>query len=281
MLWEKAKYLIIIFFLLLNILLAALLFREESRYTLSDEQDRAIRSVFRQHNINTYTRLVRRFKPMRRLAVSGFFYDMERIVSVLFSDPSSVEKIADSRREIYANGEGRLVLSNGFISFSYLYDGGELSLPSREEAAALCEAFIKKNYPDFVLDVRADFDDGYRFRYSQVYEKYVVYGNFIEFFVDGNGIRHIDMQYGEVIRFDGLEQEICSPDEALLTFTQHFRSIDREMPVIIDRMDIVYYQEVFSDKEYIPLQSTPYYRIFINNQEVPFLINAYTNICIN
>jgi hypothetical protein len=46
-------------------------------------------------------------------------------------------------------------------------------------------------------------------------------------------------------------------------------------------MDLVYYQLEIRSRESTALHATPYYRIFISDIDVPFLINAYTNVSIN
>ncbi len=124
-------------------------------------------------------------------------------------------------------------------------------------------------------------EEGYlRLSYKQMYNDYLIYGNFIDFLVTGNGIWQVEMQYGEVLNAED-PREICAPDEALLSFIQHLRFLQESRPVIIDGMDLIYYQEEFSAQEDAELSAVPYYRVFIQDNYVPFLINAYTNVCIN
>jgi hypothetical protein len=99
-----------------------------------------------------------------------------------------------------------------------------------------------------------------------------------------DGITQIDMQYGKVIEMSGIPGEICSPDEALLTFIQRVRSIWPELPLLITHMDLVYYQEEIRSRALdrgVTLHALPIYRIFIEDSEIPFKINAYTNTSIN
>ncbi len=45
-------------------------------------------------------------------------------------------------------------------------------------------------------------------------------------------------------------------------------------------MDIAYNQEEFSTQAGVELEAVPFYRVYVNDNYEPFLINAYTNVCI-
>jgi hypothetical protein len=152
---------------------------------------------------------------------------------------------------------------------------------SRETALSLCDSFIKEHYPHFIQDFVLPISGGFRLYYRELYREHLVYSNFIDFWVTENGITRVEMQYGEVTDYAGPSLEICSTDEALLTFIQRVRSIWPERPIEITRMDLVYYQEEIRARENAALRASPYYRIFIEDNEVPFMINAYTNTFIS
>jgi hypothetical protein len=276
----------LLFFVLLNIFLVFFLYQERRRYTLSPEQDQAIFSVFTQNRISGYSRLIRQYPPMRPLAVSGFDYDMDALLAMFFPFASdSPEHESSPNRDVYTHGDARLVISNGYISYDNIHGLGErLDILNRETALLTGDAFIARHYPHYVQDYVLAVPEGFRIFYRERYRDYIIHSNFIELLVTENGITQVDMQYGIVLEFSGLPREICSPDEALLTFIQRIRSIRPDMPVLITHMDLVYYKEEIRSRAHdtsVGLNASPYYRIFIEDNEVPFKINAYTNVCIN
>jgi len=91
-------------------------------------------------------------------------------------------------------------------------------------------------------------------------------------------IEQVDMQYSRPLRLAYLPREICGPDEALLTFLQRVRAHGSYPPLHITHMDIVYFQvESGVAPPGTVLYAEPFYRIFIQGQDEPFLINAFTN----
>jgi hypothetical protein len=292
MLWERAKNLIIIFLLILNLLLAALLFNEQNRFTLSAERERAVYSVLANNKITMYSELIRSYQPKRALRLSGYAYDTGSLLEMFFgtTDVSRTDDGSEPALQEYRDDKGRLTISNGYITYQRFNDptgsqAGEAV--TADEAAALCEEFISAFFPDYRLDdvandgiLEVTYDGYLRLVYRQVYDGYFVYRNFIDFLISGNGIEYIEMQFGESVEYDDLPREICAPDEALLTFVQRIRSAHPDTPIIINAMDIAYNQEEFSTQSGVELEAVPFYRVYIDDNYEPFLINAYTNVCI-
>jgi hypothetical protein len=274
------------FFFLLNVFLAFFLYREQRRHTITAEQDQAIFTVFRQNRISGYSRLIRHYRPMRPLAVSGFDYDMDFLLDIFFpGEPEHIKNPLNPNWEMYTYGDIWMVISNGYISYdnpSGLKGGSEVL--TRETAAALCDDFVSVYFPNYRQDYALTESKGIRLFYRELYRDYIIHSNFIEFLVTDAGITQVDMQYGTVIELSGLPREIYSPDEALLTFIQRVRSIWLDKPLLITHMDLVYYQEEIRSRALdrgVTLHATPIYRIFIEDSEVPFKIDAYTNVSIN
>jgi hypothetical protein len=280
MLWERAKNGMIIFFLLLNLLLAWFIYREENRYALTPERMQAIYDVLRANNINWYRRLDRSYAPMKSMQITGYSYNMEMLLPLFFEDISQVEKYLNEDKEIYLDGSAELIISNGYISFTRYWENNGQP-PEATTAKILCDTFIQANFPNYTADGVQETEEGVRVSYREMYQDYIVYGNFIEFLVTQDGIKQIDMQFGKVTGFSGPEREIAAPDEALLTFTQWMRNLDPDMPVTIHQMDIVYYQEEFSSQDNAFITATPYYRFFIQDRDMPFIVNAYNNTALN
>jgi len=282
--WDKAKNIVLIFFILLNIGLGVLLLIEHNRFTMSDEQERTIRAVLGQNNISMYTSPMRHFSPMRPLNVSGFYYDVDQIKGIFFAEPSEVVNEGDSSRYIFTGEDSQLIISNGFISFDTsqpygLRDLGRnitaISIPIAQE---ITRQFVDANLEDFVFDSVFYEDGQVRIVFRQIYRGQIVHSNFVEFFVTEYGIRQVDMQFGEILGHGGASFMIFSPDEALLTFAQRASGFFHGQPVVIIHMDLAYMPEyMVSDQEGTIYPATPFYRIFVVGNDRPFLINARTN----
>jgi len=273
--WERAKNYLLIFFILLNTALGLLLLQENRQYTMTGDQERHIRTVLNRYNISLYTLPLRRFPPMRPINITGFYYNHEEIVAMFFVYPQAVEYSYRFGSHFYAYGSSTLIISGGFIFYENPYGFGD--------GEGEINAFIAAHFPDFVPDSNFSIDGGYgrRLIYRQEYRGQLVHSNFIEFIVTDSGITQIEMQFGEILGFAGTPSAIFSPDEALLTFVQRVRHITLETPKTIRRIDLVYFQEYFSDQPSL-YHAVPFYRIFtICSGDRPYLINAFTNTIID
>ena len=296
--WERAKNYILVFFVLLNLGLGFLWFMEYDRYTMSAEQERIIRSILGRNNISMYTRPMRRSPPMSPLNVSGFYYDVDVLLEIFFNNPVQITRTDDRYEYEEDHGGGSpnsLVISNGFIfydntsPYGFRYSGRVLFLGNAaittNIATTLTDAFIENYFPDFVQDsvfYTSGEVPGVRVIYRQQYRGRLIHSNFIEFLVTNQGIRQIEMQFGQILGHGGTSRLIFAPDEVLLTFVQRIHHLAQEEPIVITHMDLVYFTEYFGSVQQGTINSAePFYRIFIQGSDRPFLINAYTNVIID
>jgi hypothetical protein len=285
--WEKAKNIILIAFVILNTGLAGLLFFEDRRYTLSDERINNINWVLSNNYINLYTRPMRRFAPMRHLDISGFYYDIPALLDIFFDNPQAVtqEEWGERHYVIYSKDENRrIIISNGWVSFDNAYElyenSSSMEAITREDAIAISDEFIETHFPDFVRDLVFNEigGNGVHIRYLQEYRGNLIYSNRIEFLVNANGIYWVEMQFGRVIGYGPEARMIFAPDEVLLTFMQRVWYQAQETPIFIRSMDIVYRKDYASNQEGHVYPAVPFYRIFVQDNDMPFLINAFTNV---
>ena len=284
--WERAKTFIILFFVLLNVSLFAILRLENRRYILTLEQEQAIRTVLYRNNISLETAIMRDHAPMRSLSISGFYYDEDELIAMFFDNPETVLRLSEEPY-LFTDGYSRLTISiNGFIEFinpqGFTRVAGTARMQDtpveQAEAEALSNAFIAQYFPDFRLDSVFPSDEGWRLYYRQVYRNYKIYTNIIQFLVTPIGIREIEMQFGRIEGFaTGPPRIIVSPDEALLAFIQHARNVLGNVPVSIVDMDRAFFQENSSTQRGLTHHAIPVYRISVYGFDMPFLINAYTN----
>ena len=285
--WERAKTIILIIFVLLNVLMGGLRFADYRRYWLTGEQERNIRIVLDRNNIQLYTDPLRRFTPMRPIEVSGFYYDEDFLLD-LFLYGADITRREYNWGLVFTTDDGRyLEKSNGFIFFE-MYENGTYyengQTVGRSFAAYLTGDFIGRHFPNFEIDIMFDAYDfhgnhGIRRIYRETYQGLLVYSNFIEFFITASGITQIEMQFGRVRgELQVPPRMIFPPDEVLLTFMQRFRHIATESPIFINRMDMVFVKLYHSDEVGSVSPAIPFYRIFIEGNDFPLLINAFTNV---
>ena len=282
--WEKAKSILLVMFVLLNIVLFGLTWAENRRYTLTSDRENQVRSVLARHDITVETDIIRQFPPMRALRISGYYYDHDELLAIFFEDPTLVTHSQTLFNDEFTKNEAELFISNGFITYinAARTCDGENKI-TRPQARVIGDAFISEHFPDFIYDenFHPHSDAGQLLVYHQFYRGHRIYSNFIELLVTAKGIAEADMQFGRVHGWYGPERVIFAPDEVLITFLQRVETL--RMPVTITNIDIVYFLEFIyaSDERDSLHQAIPFYRIFIEGFEMPFLINAYTNVSID
>jgi len=265
---------------------------------MTPAQERTILAVLQQNHIIMETRIMRQSPPMRTLNVSGHYYNIGLLLDIFF-DGSAIQT-ESLHHQYFFIGEtgGQLTISNGFIGYEnpngFRQNDSNSLMPiegdvSRAMAISYANSFINSYFPDFYIDVVFDDYDEYdnyihhigvRVIYRQQYRGRPIHSNFIELLVTPIGITQIEMQFGRVYEHVGMSRMIFAPDEVLLTFTQRVNalSLGEESTMIIVRMDLVYLQENASDIIGSMYPAEPFYRIFIEGKDVPFLINAFTNV---
>jgi hypothetical protein len=281
--WERAKNIILIAFVIVNVVLAGLLFFEDRRYTLSDERMRNIHTVLSNNYINLYLTPARRFAPMRHLDISGFYYDVPALLDIFFDEPHMVIRgDAEPGNYSFFYENRRMDITNGWVFFDNRYNLEENSYGeiSRDAAIAIADEFANEHFPDFVRDIVFDEfgGNGVHVRYLQEYREHLIYSNHIEVLVHYDGITWVEMRFGRVIGYGPESRRIFAADEVLLTFMQFVWYEARRNPMFIERMDIVYRKEYASNYEGNVYPAVPFYRIFVQGNDMPFLINAFTNV---
>ncbi|MCL2355747.1 MAG: hypothetical protein FWC70_01145 [Defluviitaleaceae bacterium] len=284
--WERAKNFILTAFILLNLGLAFLLHLENRRFALTGDRVSTINEVLANNNIHLYTSLIRRFPPMPHLDISGHYYDIDLLLEIFFGDADFFRRETETGHYIFeteGGAFGRLEILNGFVTFDKRDALGENSLAeiSRADAIGVSDEFIAEWFPDFVHDHIFDDFGGVRIIYRQEYRGRLIHSNYIDFFVTSRGVEWIEMQFGQIIGHSTGSRMIFAPDEVLLTFMQRVQHRAADTPYFISHIDIVYLQEYVSDERGSVYPAVPFYRIFVLDNDLEFLINAYTNTIIN
>ncbi len=274
--WKQAKNLVIIFLIIVNVTLFIINYYNDKQYHLTVQQEKNIINILGNNKISMYVNMPNKHYPMPylRISPSEKDYNREAIASSIFDD-YTVHKEKDT--SIYTNGTTNLTFENGFF---YVI----LEKPISFEDNPL-EVLTKFGSPfdDFVLDKVNVEDDYIYYEYRERFNNNIIYTNKVEFAIRDKNIYKIIGYYAENDGYTDNKKEIISVDMALFTFVKEAKKLYGDKELFIEGIDVVYYQE-----EYFPYSNNnnttnaiPCYRIYIKDQSIPFIIDAYTNKIIN
>ena len=277
--WDKAKTLTIVFLLFLDAFLGISIYLERDKYYIDTQQFNKITELLKKNDIYLNTSDLPSHRPLQQLSMSSYKYDETEIINMLFTEPKNVRQRDElDGKTVFLSGDQTLTIQNGFITFDCPSGTNDIEL-SQETALAEANRFIEGlgEISDFIFDSCFIDEEGWRIQFCNKYKDYIIYTNYVEFLVTNKGIVQIDCIYSRPKGFFGLPAELCSVDEALLHFMQHFKDAYENRPAEVIKVDLVYYQKEGSVTDNASLTALPHYRITVGGFEQPFLINAYLN----
>ncbi len=280
MYWDKAKNIVIIFLLLINVVLAVLVYTHMDNYTLNATQLENINKVLSANNVMLYTPVLKEYKPMKAINMLPYAYSNDDLIGYFFSDPKQVKPVIEYGRDIFTDNISKLTVENGTVTFETQTTPSENPL-NEDDCKKTYNEVIQSNqsmFPGFVFDKLWETDSGFSLRYIQNYRGELIYSNYVLFETNSGGLSRVEFSYSKINGFDDKVREICPVDEALFVFMQYFRNNFGEKEVFIDHMDIVYYQEQVSDETGSALKATPCYRFYVSDITEPFLVDAYSTV---
>lgn len=279
--WDKAKNIVIVILVLLNIGLMGLNQKEKEKYKLTQDQEKAIYQVMSQNGIGIYTDLISDFPPMRRLTVNIPVLETAQLRCAFFDEKEEIRIAVDFNKTVYQSDTKTMTLENNKVHFECPEGTGTVANYSQETATEIANQFVRRlgfGTAQYRLsDVIPD-QDGFRFEYYDQFSQYKIFSSYNKVTVNQTGIVSVDCAYYEAENWMGEKVSICSPDEAILTLLQEIRKEGFRDGLRIDEMEIGYdFQDTNLIAEGSSLKLIPCYRIILNDQEDPYLINAYTN----
>jgi len=281
--WSRAKNIIIVSLILLNIMLGVIMLSARERHTLSTEQERNITAVLYAENITISTPIIRRTPPMRMLELAPGIIDGDLMKRIFLGTTDAEVFEYGAIRMYYYNGSVVMVYENRVIFESGIFD--EFRVIDFEIAKSMSDEFLAglgDMARGFILDIPPYFSGGeiiveYRQRMD---DGVIIYNNYFLFAIDNYGIRRIEHSQNLPIGISSSLHEICGTDEALFSFLRAMRvdSIDRPKR-IIEKMDIVYFMDHENLDQGI---AYPYFRIYFREYSADgsyifrlCMVNAY------
>lgn len=278
--WGNAKKFVIVLLILLNVLLAGLNYRQNQERTMTANQERSIFEVLSQNGITMYTDLLTGRAPMSRLAVELPSYNKETLERLFFGGERTTVSTKGGKT-IYQGKTDSLTLqgAKGIWQSKAVKSGkGELS---KTEALREAQKFIDNTehfFGSYGEGAVTEETNGFRVDFFGQYKREKVFANYFSFFVTKDGIQKITFQYYSVRGYTGEKQDLSYADEALLAFMREWKKGEHAEEATIYRMELGYVR-MESDTTADAIASItlePCYRIYLMDEEKPYLINAYT-----
>lgn len=275
--WKLTKNYIILFLTILNIILFGLIFFSKKDFELNNSQQKSIIKYAKQNNIEINTKLPKKFYPMSSISMKKINHNEEILTEIFLGSTENIKKTTKFDTKILEKDNKILFINNHVILFK---DFNKIKNFSFEEnniikIANNIKKSLEKYYGKMHLDYITKIENYYNINFVQNIKGYKNFSNFLNIKIYQDGQKLISFNYFEEIEKLNELKNICSPDEALYTFIQEIITFLPINNLKINKIDLGYYLGNTNENyEYI---FKPYYRIYLENFDIPFYINAYTN----
>lgn len=280
---DKAKNIIIVIFLVINMFLAFLTFKDDRKYYLSNNSLENIDSILNAYNIKLdNNNLIKVFKPLRKLkGQTGNILDKNFIIDSIAQDKNNLDFIiTNSESESYKNSLEEFYFNQG----SFTYDNYQ-GININEDNLDFCNNILKKlnDYTkNFVLDTVIEVNGKTIIQYREKLKNYYIYDNYLNFYIENEKLKKIEFNYDNIGSFEGSKRDISYVQEVILTFLHNIEN--KNSTINIERIDIVYAPMINKDSSeskriiLLPFYRFNYYETYLGNKVYnSLLINAYTN----
>ena len=277
--WGNAKQFVIVLLVIINVVLAGLNYRQRQENTMTSAQERAIFEVLSQNGITMYTELPTDAVSMSRLEMELPEYSKETLERLFFGSEKTTVTVKGSQN-LYRNEHASLTLDGAHGMFKKeMVESGKGDL-TKEDAQKEAQKFIDGTehfFGTYDEPMITEEEEGFRVDFYGVYKRENVFANYFSVFVTKGGIKEIEFEYCPVVNYSGEKRELAFSDEALLTFMREWKKNGSVEQATIHRIELGY------DKMERSTASTdgeiyldPCYRIYLMEEEDPYLVNAYT-----
>lgn len=273
--WYKAKNLILISLVALNISLIMLILVTRNNYTLTNVEIENVNQVLSsKYNIGIYAELPKDYRPLKEIEMINEGYNNKDILyDVFIGDEQNIHKLEENDKITFQGDNKTLIMQAGDFILT-VNDG-----LSKNREDVLKELSKSGHFNDFYLYETIVNDDTTIYDYRQKFKGQTIYSNFLMFEEKDSVITKVEGYYAKPNRFIGDEKEIVSVDLALFTLANFYPKLEDEQ-IFIDSINLVYNQEEVTNEPDVVLKATPCYLIKIKGNQMPVKIDAYTNTVI-
>lgn len=279
--WSKAKSIIIFFLIIINCMLLFVFVYSNDDNFLTSEREKAIIKLLNKEDIQLQSEIPKTSDPMPIISLTYKENDIEELKHIFFGTAEDVKRSVEANSTILKKENKMLTIENSMITYIDESDKNIIKNFNETSAKEIVEEFIKNElkskYSKYKFHSTSILDNGYSLKYYEIYNGYTLYSNYMKFDVTNEGIESIQIDKYEAVGVLGIDRDICSADEALLTFIYTMREKKQNENIIIDKIELGYKLEEKLKKS-VNGKAIPCYRISIKNDNKIYYINAYTNI---
>lgn len=278
---SKAKTVLIIAFLVLNIYLAYQIWVGQefvlSYAAVSSEEVERVMDLLVENNYLLTTTLPRQTQKMSLFSVRAPAPEKEKYRQAFFAEEEkNVLKRRQSNDEIVYTYQGKILV---------FHDNGQIIFRSSarpEEINQLPLEKLKQQTKEFLdqvglLPVDAEFDAVYPIsageqvvRFYQVYEGIPLYASYINVYYLGNYLSRIEFYWLKPLGFSGESRPVISASQALFSFLEAWGPAVE--PVEIIEITLGYYSQEYEAEKW---EVVPVWRIITDTKEVTY-VNAFS-----
>ena len=288
---ERAKNVLIVLFSITAVVLGALIFITEGRYSLSAGQEAAIISILERDDIHVRddVALVRDFQPLRQVGMRRYGYDLDDLAARFFGDGNFIKEIEDPVY-IFTHASYDEGMSMHYSSWTNVVNFFIPQGISNEAFATMMNdraaELLATQYIESLIGMPPNMQhysttisyQGYWvIDFFTVYRGFLLQNDHIRVRVSEGGIFRIE--YSRV-HYDGLvgdSRNIFPPNEALMALMNHMRNVQNaEGTITINDMRLSY----FLTEEGGQSAGVPAYVFAVymgGNMRFNYIFNAYTN----
>lgn len=278
--WSKAKNIIIIILVAMNI---GLLFA--SQYTkgqnsLSFEAERSIVKLLNQNGIELYAELPKEFTPMSQLRLANQQMNIDELKADFFDNEEDVKISVELGDTILKKDNKTLTIKQSKIVYDNKDNYSGIDGLDKMMAKKISDQFVKNklgsSYANYKYFSTHSNSNSYCITYYESYKNYKIISNYIKVNVTNKGITAVELFRYPPENFVGATRQICSSDEALLTFMEEVYPLTDQMNLFVDKMELGYIIETNSHNA-TNIVAIPCYIISVEGSDKVYYINAYTN----
>lgn len=282
--WNKILSIFILLFLLINgSIFAYREARNQRNYTLSSSRIRQMENVMKQKGVTMYAYLPD-FYPKAKLELKTAEWKKEEILTKIFADQSYRSEITYQGvlADTYQNEQQQLSFYTGEHNGTLYYKGkNQRYLPESQTLAAMehkAVQFVQDLVGDnrkFEVTHRQIRGDGYLLDVNGRFGNEIIFSSYFQIQIGTDGIREAIGRFYEPVDFVGAPREIYAFDEVMYYFMNKMEET-KQKEIIIKDADVGYYILDGSTRQ-LTVESTPVYRIILENSESVYYIDAYKN----
>ncbi len=275
--WSKAKNISIVILLILNVILFCIITYSGKKNILSVENEKAIITLLNKNNIEVHDKIPKKSSQMPILSLVYKENDIDKLKNIFF-DTEDVKRSVELNSTILKNEQKILTIDGSNIKYINENIKGGIANLSKSDAQKLVNQFItnklKKEYDNYKFHSLNIVNNKYNLRYYESYKNYNLFSNYISFDITNEGIQSVEIVKYEQTGIISMDRNICSADEALLTFLYEVQN-EFDKVTRINKIELGYTLDETNQRNKDG-RAVPCYRISADSNKL-YYINAYTN----